>query len=147
MADMHPAERFFSAQHPINAYLKVRFVGVDETTLSVELEAPEAFVVDPSTREVHSGLATLVLDTVMGGAAMGTMKVIRPIATTGLTVQHLRRAKAGEALVCKAVKVGEHSQIAHMTGELRSRENGDILTTATGTFMLGTRARPLGARL
>lgn len=142
----HPVERFFTAAHPINSYLKVRFVGIEADTLTVELEAPHAFVVDPATGEVHSGLATLVLDTVMGGAVMGSMEVIRPIATAGLTVQHLRRPKGGEPLLCKAYKVGFHSEIAHMTGQLLSRD-GEVLATATGAFMMGTRSKPLGARV
>jgi len=144
--EIHPAERFFSAGHPINTYLKVRFVGVEAETLTVELEAPQSFVVDQASGEVHSGLATLILDTVMGGAVMGSMAVIRPIATAGLTVQHLRRPRAGEKLLCKAHKIGFHSDIAHMNGQLMTRQ-GEVLATATGSFMMGTRSKPLGARV
>ena len=144
--DIHPAERFFNAGHPINTYLKVRFVGVEAETLTVELVAPDSFMVDPATGEVHRGLATLILDTVMGGAVMGSMETIRPIATAGLTVQHMRRPKRGEKLLCKAHKIGFHSDIAHMTGQLMTRK-GEVLATATGSFMMGTRSKPLGARV
>ncbi len=146
MNDMHPAARYFSAPHPVNTSLKIRFVGVEADTLTVELEAPKEFVCDPASGAVHSGLATLVLDTVMGGAVMGSMETLRPIATAGLTVQHLRRPVSGERLLCKAVTIGFHSDIAHMTGQLTTH-SGEILAIATASFMMGTRAKPLGERL
>ena len=77
---------------------------------------------------------------------MGWLDVIRPIATTGLTVQHLRRAKAGDNLICRVSKVGIHADIAHVTGQLLTAD-GEVLSIATGTFMTGTRAKPLGVRV
>jgi uncharacterized protein (TIGR00369 family) len=146
MSDVHPAARFFEAPHPIHLDLKIRFIGVEGDTLTVELVAPESFVTNTQTGAVHSGLATLVLDTVMGGAVMGSMKAIRPIATASLTVQHLRRARGGERLICKAFSVGIHSEIAHMTGQILN-ERGEVLATATAAFMMGTRSKPLGERV
>jgi hypothetical protein len=37
--------------------------------------------------------------------------------------------------------------VAHVTGRLVSEEDGQTLSTATGTFMIGTRATPIGERL
>ena len=143
----HPAEIFFSSNHPISSYVSVRFVGVEDHVLTVALEAPGAFVENEATGEVHSGLATLILDTVLGGAVMGEIEKIQPIATVGLTTQHMRRAVKGEALLCKARFEGIHHDMAHMSGKLLNAETGETLSTATGTFMLGTRSKPLGARL
>lgn len=142
-----PAERFFSAQHPVNATLAARFIGMENNVLTVALSPGRQFVVDERSGETHTGFATLALDTVMGGAVMGSMVNIAPIATAGLTTQHMRRPKLGEKLLCRARCDGIHNDIAHMSGQLVSEETGEILSTATGTFMLGTRARPLGTRV
>ncbi|MEZ5871463.1 MAG: PaaI family thioesterase [Nitratireductor sp.] len=143
----HPAEIFFSSNHPISSYVSVRFVGVENHVLTIALEAPAAFVDNEVTGEVHSGLATLILDTVLGGAVMGEMEKIQPIATVGLTTQHMRRAVKGEPLLCRARFEGIHRDMAHMSGMLVNADTGETLSTATGTFMLGTRSKPLGARL
>ncbi len=147
MPDIHPAERFFSADHPVARVLDMTFEGVANHVLTVSLSAPPAFAADPEANTCHSGLASLVLDTVMGGTVMGEMAVIQPIATAGLTAQHLRRPRVSERLLCEARYEGEHEDIAHVSGRLIAAETGEILSTATGAFMIGTRSKPLGARL
>jgi hypothetical protein len=59
----------------------------------------------------------------------------------------MRRPRIGEKLVCKASCEGFHNDIAHITGLLANSETGEVLATAAGTFMIGTRAKPLGTRL
>lgn len=147
MTTQHPAEIFFSSKHPITTFLKMQFAGVDDDVLTVELEAPAGFGDGGDAGRTHSGLAALVLDTVMGGAVLGKLEEIVPIATAGLTTQHMRRAKVGEKLRCIARYQGTHADMAHMTGELTSSETGELLSIATGSFMIGTRSVPLGPRV
>lgn len=147
MDDMHPAERFFSAAHPLNSYLQIDFVDATDDIVTVEMEAPDCFDEGSGGGRTHSGLATLILDTVMGSAAMGSLPQIMPIATAGLTTQHMRHAVKGEKLRCTAKLEGIHADMAHMSGKLYSADTQEILSLATGTFMIGTRSKPLGARL
>jgi acyl-coenzyme A thioesterase PaaI-like protein len=147
MEHVNPAERFFSSQHLVNAFLKIRYRGIDGNTLTVDLVGAPEFVIDAQSGTLHTGFATLALDTVMGGAVIGTMEKIQPIATAGLTTQHMRRPKSGERLVCQAKCEGFDGDVAHITGVLASAETGETLATAIGTFMIGTRAKPLGTRL
>lgn len=144
---MTPVERFFNSNHPANATLKVRYLGFAECVLSVEIEASSDFVTDEATGALHSGFATLALDSVMGGAVLASLTDIKPFATAGLTVQHMRRPTAGERLVCKARCEGIHSDMAHMSGQLLNADSGEVLSTAAGTFMIGTRSKPLGSRV
>ncbi len=72
--------------------MKVRYLGFAEGVLSVELEATPEYVADEATGALHSGFATLALDTVMGGAVLGSLDKIQPFATAGLTSQHMRTA-------------------------------------------------------
>lgn len=147
MVQQHPIQQFFSLKHPITQYLTLTFLGEEANVLTVSLEAPEAFVADTATGAVHSGFATMVLDTVLGGAVLGHINLAQPIATAGLTIQHMRRARRGEELLCRAKLEGMHREMAHMSGQLVAAGTGETLSTATGTFMIGTRAKPLGARL
>ena len=144
--DKHPIEQYFSFKHPLTEYLPMEYAGLEDGLLTMRVDVPEHFVADPETGAVHSGFATLVLDTVLGGAVLGHLKVPQPIATVGLTTQHLRRAVRGEKLVCRVKVEGIHYDMAHLSGQLAST-GGETLSTATGTFMIGTRAKPLGARL
>jgi acyl-coenzyme A thioesterase PaaI-like protein len=145
MNEIHPAERFFSSAHPLSSYLPVKFEGVEDGVLTISFTAPQQFVVHGEN--LHSGLATLILDTAMGGVVMGNLDKIQPIATAGLTVQHMRRPAAGEKLQCKAWVEGMHAGMAHVSGRLLAGDSGEVLSTATGTFMIGTRAKPLGVRV
>lgn len=147
MEPLHPAQRIFTSEHPVTKTLSVRFLGVENGVLSVSLIAPDSMVSDPESRTVHNGMATLILDSVMGGVVMGEMEQVQPIATTGLTVQHLRRAKAGEELLCRAKVEGMHVDIAHVSGLLLGIDGNECLSTATGSFMIGTRSKPLGDRV
>lgn len=144
---IHPAQRIFSAEHPLVVCLSLEFVEGDSERLAVAMTAPDAFLVDHETGEMHSGLATLLLDTVMGGLVLGAIEVMQPIATTGLTTQHLRRPRRGEKLLCKAHCEGIHSDMAHISGQVLSADTGEVLSTAIGLFMIGTRSKPLGMRV
>lgn len=147
MDQITPVERFFNSNHPANATLKVRYLGFSDRELSVEIEASADFVADEATGALHSGFATLALDSVMGGAVLASLKEIKPFATAGLTAQHMRRPIAGEKLVCRARCEGIHSDMAHMSGQLIALETGEVLSVAAATFMIGTRAKPLGSRV
>jgi acyl-coenzyme A thioesterase PaaI-like protein len=146
MDDITPVERFFTSYHPANATLNVRYLGFSDGVLAVELEASPDFVADPATGALHTGFATLALDTVMGGAVLGSLEKVQPFATAGLTSQHMRRPVAGEKLICRAKCEGIHSDIAHMSAQLATAD-GEVLSIAAGTFMIGTRAKPLGSRV
>ena len=144
---LHPAQRIFTSEHPVTKTLDVEFLGVADGVLSVSFIAPASMVSDTQSGLVHSGLTTLILDTVMGGVVMGEMDPVQPIATTGLTVQHLRRPLAGEKLLCRAKVEGMHADVAHVTGRLVTEDDGELLAAATGSFMMGTRSKPLGVRV
>ena len=147
MDQRHPIEMFFSSSHPLSSYLTLKYLGTEDDAISVAVLPPADFVVDEETGTVHSGFATLVLDTILGGTVLGHIELKQPIATVGLTTQHMRRARMGEELVCRTRLEGVHRDMAHVSGQLMTADGSEVLSTATGTFMIGTRAKPLGARL
>jgi acyl-coenzyme A thioesterase PaaI-like protein len=138
MSDLHPIELFFSSSHPLSAKLEASFEGSRGGLVKIRILSPEIFRSDTQTRSLHSGFATIVLDSIMGGAVMGTLTQVMPIATVGLSIHHLRRPQAGETLTGEAFCTGLYNDLAYVTGEL-SGEDGAKVAIASGTFMLGTR--------
>ena len=145
MADLHPIQVFFSSYHPLANRVRADFSGSAGNTVRVAIEAPADLVQDTEAASLHTGFATIVLDSIMGGAVMGSLEKLVPIATVGLSVSHLRRPAAGETLHGEAVCVSVYNSLAYVTGELRDK-NEEPVAIATGTFMIGTRATSIRDR-
>jgi acyl-coenzyme A thioesterase PaaI-like protein len=136
---------FFSSHHPLANKVQATFDGSIGGTVYVQIEATPDLVQRPSDNSLHSGFATIILDSIMGGAVMGTLKQLMPIATIGLSMHHMRRAIAGETLKGKAICTGTHNDVAYVTGELLG-ENGEPVAIASGTFMIGTRGTSIRSK-
>jgi len=146
MPQMHPIEYFFSENHPMSQYVKCNFTGSIGGKIEFATEAPAAFVRSPETGELHSGFASVVLDTIMGGAVMGVLTKVQHIATIGMTIHHRKRPIAGQSLSGSAHCRGVHNDIAFVTSELKSADD-EILAFASGTFMIGTTATSIRNRV
>ena len=138
----HPAQLLFTEKHPLTAALKMKFIPEGIHTLRVEVDAPADFA-DSDGEHLHSGFATLFLDTVLGSCAIGNLRKMQPIATIKLTCNHLRRIRVGEAIYCRASWQGEENSIAYISGDIRRFADDAVLSNAIGTFMVGTASRPL----
>ena len=138
----HPAQLLFTSKHPLTSALDMKFIGVTDHVLTVTVTAPESFA-DSGGAQVHSGFSTLFLDTVMGSCVLGELDTFQPIATIKLTCNHLRQPKVGEKLVCKARHEGMEDSVAFVRGEIFSEKGEELISQAIGSFMIGTRARPL----
>ncbi len=145
MSDQHPIQLFFSSHHPLASKVNATFEGSVGGTVFVQIEAAEGLVHDVSSGALHSGFSTIILDSIMGGAVMGTLEQLMPIATIGLSMHHLRRPIVGEKLKGKAHCTNVHNDVAYVTGELTS-ESGEPLAIASGTFMIGTRATSIRSK-
>jgi len=141
----HPATIFFSSEHPLFSLFDVEFVETQPTLLSMKFVAQQEFVDCGTTKKLHSGYCSLILDSVMGGAVMGSLDKIQPIATVNFSIQHIRRPVLGEILLCSAKVMGLENQIAVVNGTVSCVKTDQILASAVGSFMIGTRAQPLTA--
>ena len=142
MTKVHPAELLFTDQHPLTADLKMTFHASEDNSLKVTLAAPKSFA-ENANDTVHTGFNTLLLDTVLGSCAIGELKEPKPIATVKLNVNHMDKAKVGEAIACNATYEAEENEIAYVSGEIRSEEDGRIIAQAIGTFMIGTATKSI----
>ena len=145
MTARHPAEILFSSKHPLTSSLDMKFLGVENGTLKVTVTAPNSFG-DADGINVHTGFLTLFMDTVMGSCAIGSMDEFQPLATIKLTCNHIRRPRVGEKLMCLATCDSIVDSVIYIRGKIVADINGetdDIVSHAVGTFMAGTRSRPL----
>jgi len=143
MLSDHPAQVLFTSQHPLTANFDLKFISSNDQVLVVTITTPQDFAT-ANSEDAHTGFSTLMLDTVMGSSVFGEMKTMQPIATIKLTTDHIRQAKIGEKIVCTARFDGEIEEIAYVSAEIRSQADDNLIATALGTFMIGTRNRPLG---
>ncbi len=146
MTMQHPSQWLFTSKHPLMSSMDIVFDSVDGHVLSVTVTTPQVFAREVGGGIAHTGFTTLFMDTVMGAAVLGELKVMQPIATVKLTTNHLRSAKIGESLVCKARYDGESSDIAYVSGEVYSLADDSLVATAVGSFMIGTTTRPLAEK-
>lgn len=141
---MHPVAHFFSTHHPVGALIKADFSGSAGAVVKARLEAPEVMRVRDG-QALHTGYLTVVLDSIMGGAVMGILEKVQPIATVGLSISHLRRPLVGESLRATATCTGVFKDLAYVTGDVRAAD-GETLAIASGSFMIGTRATSIRNR-
>ena len=141
----HPATLFFSKGHPLFAQFEVTFIETLPERLVLKFTAQKQFVDREDRERLHSGLCTLILDSVMGGAVMGSLEKLQPIATINLTTQHTLRPALDDVLVCAGEVTSIKNQIAIVSGKVTCAKTNAIMASAIGSFMIGTRATPLAA--
>ena len=138
MPTVHPIQLFFSSSHPLASKVDADFEGSVGGLVKIKIAASADFVHDARGSRLHTGFATIVLDSMMGGAVMGSLEKLQPIATIGLSVHHLRRPDAGEMISGYSKCTDIYNDIAYVTGALNG-EDGTPIAVASGTFMIGTR--------
>lgn len=134
---LHPAQLLFTKDHPLTSRLEMEFTERVEGVTKVFVNGSPEFA-DADGKLVHSGFATLILDTVMGASALASLAQLVPIATIKLTVNHMKNPMVGERLVCIAHQQAEVDSVSYEYGEIRSAETDELYASAIGTFMIGT---------
>ena len=98
----------------------------------MEMTPTEIFVNDG---HVHPGLMTIILDTIMGIATWTMLDEFMPLATINLQTDTYAHALPGKTIVCE----GSADDVSIVRGRATS-EDGTLLATTAGTFMVGTRS-------
>jgi len=139
----HPSQLLFTSKHPLTSDLDITYLDCIDHVLTISVAGSEKFADAEGSNVTHTSFSTLILDTVMGGCVLGELEKMQAIATIKLSVNHLRPAFVGEVMVCKAHYDGVVDDVAHITAQLISQKDGSLIASAVGTFMIGTRSRPL----
>jgi len=110
-------ELMMTSGHPMSVYLEaVEIEPTNDLSVQCRTVAPSSFVRDTQSGLVHTGFATLLLDTLMGASIYEVLQTAQPVATVGLSINHLRRPQRGEMIRASAWCIGVHGDIAYVEG-------------------------------
>lgn len=144
MTVQHASQLLFSSAHPLTTEFDLKFIECADHVLAVSVLAPQSYAGSKDDGLVHSSFTTLFLDTVMGSCVLGELDQLQPIATVNLSVNHVQRPTINDVIVCRARFNGQIHDVAHVSCDLVRQTDNALLATGSGTFMIGTRGRPLG---
>ncbi|MEM0927956.1 MAG: PaaI family thioesterase [Pseudomonadota bacterium] len=126
----------FRDEHPLFGGLQPRPVSANRGRLVIELTPGENFLHDG---EIHPGLMTIILDTILGASVWSMLDSFTPIATINLQTDTQNHANPGKVITCEALCEDICDDVAITRGRATS-EDGTLLSTAAGTFIVGTRS-------
>ena len=118
-------------------------IGKGRATFAVDL--PAAFADADGT--VHPSLMTIIMDSVFGLSVFTALEQMKPIATINLRADYISNATAGIRVICMSECNDIHSDVAYVSGDVKTLDDNRLLATGTGTFMVGTRSTSKGSRL
>lgn len=129
-------QHYFIDPVPHHRALGMRYV--DSGIGRVVFEVPWAphLVGDPDTGIVHGGVLTASFDAALGGSVISKMPTLCRIVTLDLRIDYLRPAKTRQTIRIEAECNRLAKQVAFARGIAHDGDAGDLIATATGTFML-----------
>lgn len=137
------ARQFFADAHPLFGRLRFEPREVSRGSLTVSARFTDDFRRFEGEPEVHAGLLTIVLDSIMGFAVFTVVEDLRPVATINLRSDYIDAPAVGEEVICTAHCESVRDDVAHVGGEVRS-SGGDLLARGSGAYMIGTRGPKFG---
>ncbi|MEM9234485.1 MAG: PaaI family thioesterase, partial [Pseudomonadota bacterium] len=97
--------------------------------------------------EIHGGLFTILLDTILATAAWSRMDTFQPLATINLKTDFFIDAKSGDVMLFRATCQSIEDDVAFCQG-MAFGPDGKPVAQADGTFMVGTTSPAVkGSRL
>lgn len=133
------AARYFSGEHTLFSHFRMQVLTVVGNEIRVRAILPD-FLADRDRPEtIHGGGLTIILDTVFGFAVISRVRSLQPIATVNLKTEHVGKGRPGATVECRAECHAVRSSIGFARGEVIDGSTGELLATATGAFMIGTK--------
>ena len=87
------------------------------------------------TGRLHGGIATVLLDSAMGGTASLSLdpEGMHPVVTLSLTTNYVGGGALGDELIATARITGSGRKVKYVDGVLETTD-GRVIATATGVF-------------
>jgi len=133
------AESFFFGSHPLFNSLGLKVENISDDKVSIRATLAEDFEFEENSNLLHTGVFTIILDTVFGFAVLSKLKNLQPIATINLKTEYIAPAISGAQVLCDASCYAICGDIAHVRGEIYDLSREHVFATATAAFMIGTR--------
>ena len=141
MADLikHLRERFEQGNHSFFGKLDMEIGQASDGIVSLLIQPSEWSALHNNAPIIHSGLLTLLLDTVCGMAVMSSLETPMAIATIDLKIDHIRDIAITQKLVIEATVVESSEAISYTDGQVREEKSNLLVAKAVGSFMVGTK--------
>lgn len=152
-ADINPAigamlknaHDMLTHEHSLFRSLGLKPVLIGRGKATFALDAPADF--GDGSGAVHGGLMTIVMDSIFGLTVFTALDEIKPIATINLRTDYLGEVAAGARVVCACECVDIRDEVAFVAGRITREDDGRLIATGAGAFMVGVRGQLKGSRL
>lgn len=138
------AAHHMRTEHVLFRDIPFETLSLDWGQVAFSMTPPASFADD---EQIHGGLYTILLDTILAVAAWTKMEAFQPLATINLKTDFFASVPPGTAIECRAACEGIVDEVAFCHGSALGPD-GTTLAQAAGTFMVGTAsASNQGSRL
>lgn len=138
------AGNFLKNEHALFRKIPFKPKSVGRGEASVLITLPAEFA---DGDEVHGGVYTILLDSLLAVSAWTRMETFEPMVTINLKTDFYQSVPPGTEIECRAHCEGIQDQVAVCHGHAMTL-GGDVLAHAAGTFLVGGATAPgKGSRL
>lgn len=128
---------------PHNRALGLKLISATDARSEFLLPYAAHLIGNPETGVLHGGAISAAMDAACGTAVFQALPRPMPIATLDLRIDYLKPATAG-----RDVKISAHCykvtrSVAFVRGVAYHDDEADPIASCAGSFMLGTRSKPL----
>ncbi len=141
---LEAARGFIESEHPLFKSLGLKTTRLSEGEVSFRLTVPETY---SDGEFIHGGIFTIMLDTILGYAVWTRLDEFRPIATINLKTDYFADISPNTSLICSGICEGIRNDVAYCAGRALIEGSNELVATAAGTFMTGTRSTSTKSRL
>ncbi len=133
---LEASRKFIEEEHPLFKSLQLKTTNISKGEVSFSITMPDDYA---DGEYIHPGMFTIMLDTILGYVVWTSMDTFRPIATINLKSDYFESAPAGSSLIITGQCEGIRNEVAYCMGKATLEDSGELIATAAGTFMVGTR--------
>lgn len=127
---------------PQGKALGIKFIAVDRGKATFSLPYNTKIIGDPSSRVIHGGAITTLLDQVSGLAVVSSIVTeenimnMSGVATLDLSIDYMRSATPGETVIATAECYKTTHHIAFVRGIAHDGDINDPIAMSQATFMI-----------
>ena len=136
-AMMRAARDMLAHEDSLFSALDMKPVLIGPGRISMSVLLPDPFY--DGAGFAHTGLLTIILDSIFGMTVFTTLEAFKPIATVNLRTDYIGPARIGARLLCECEADGMRGDIAYVRGRLLNESDRALIATGAGAFMIGTR--------
>ena len=138
--------RMFAENVPHNHALGIVIEAMSDRTARFRLPYAEKLIGDPTTRVLHGGAITALLDACSGAAVFAALPQLQPIATLDLRIDYLRPAEPDRDVWAEATCHHMSRNVAFVRALAFHADGEPAIATAAGTFMIATKLGTVAPR-